>query len=188
MSGPEASPQVVAAQTLVVRESRKASRMWVNHAREPHRYPKPDRLRWVDYRRRGMTPPDWQPRYRIPIQLTVHERGHCSADARPPAGACPTMSNGAVHSAATFGHFDGGPCCGPRQTSVRASCRSASQTGLVASCVAHRDLEGSLWSAMGVHRSGLRSFLAPFCGPATRHLPAYTAWFTVRLAAGQASP
>jgi transposase-like protein len=31
-----------------LRESRKASREWVNHARDPERHPAPDRPRWVD--------------------------------------------------------------------------------------------------------------------------------------------
>jgi transposase-like protein len=188
-SGPATSPQGVAADILVVRESRKASRMWVNHAREPHRYPKPDRLRWLDYRKRGMTPPDWQPRYRVPVQLTVDERGRCSADIRPPAGAGLAVSNGAAHSVATSCQSDRvGACIGPRHSAMRASCRSDGQTGRVASFVPQRDLEGSQSSSMGVLRSRFRSFLAPFCGPATSHLPAYTAWFTARLAAGHASP
>jgi hypothetical protein len=57
-----------------LRESRKASREWVRHERDPARYPPPDRLRWHDYRRLRLPPPT-DPRFRVPVRLVAEEGG-----------------------------------------------------------------------------------------------------------------
>lgn len=42
---------IVEADETFCRESRKASREWVRHERDPEAHPKPERLRWQDYKR-----------------------------------------------------------------------------------------------------------------------------------------
>jgi len=44
---------IVEADEAHQRESRKGSREWVRHRRDPENHPAPPRLRWRDYRRRG---------------------------------------------------------------------------------------------------------------------------------------
>jgi hypothetical protein len=85
-AGAEAAGRAVAAATAVLRESRKASREWVRHAREPARYRRPDRLRWHDYPRLRLRPPDG-PRYRVPVRIAADRGGGVRAELAPPAQA-----------------------------------------------------------------------------------------------------
>jgi transposase-like protein len=88
-----ASARGAAAAGLSLRESRKASREWVRHKRDPARYPRPDRLRWHDYPRLRLAPPN-DPRYRVPVRLVADREGGLRAEAGrlhwpPDAGAAP---------------------------------------------------------------------------------------------------
>jgi hypothetical protein len=69
-----------AAAALSLRESRKASREWVRHERDPARYPRPDRLRWHEYPRLRLPPPNG-PRYRVPVRLVADRKGGLRAEA-----------------------------------------------------------------------------------------------------------
>jgi transposase-like protein len=69
-----------AAAALTLRESRKASREWVRHERDPARYPCPDRLRWHDYPRLRLAPPT-DPRFRVPVRLVADREGGLRAEA-----------------------------------------------------------------------------------------------------------
>ena len=60
--------------------SRKASREWVRHERDPVRYPRPDRLRWHEYPRLRLAPPNG-PRYRVPVRLLADRKGGLRAEA-----------------------------------------------------------------------------------------------------------
>lgn len=95
---------------IVTRESRKASREWVNHERRPEVYPPPPRPRWRDLRR-GEAPPGGWAAWHVVARLD-------------PAG------------------------------------ESSRENGL---------------------QARLERFLAPFRGPATRHLDGYAAWLGIRL-------
>ncbi len=164
-TAPPAEP--IETDVLIVRESRKASREWVNHARAPALHPAPDRLRWVDYRRRGLAAPDHLPRYRIPVIIAVDDADCCVATVR----IARERSDDPIRrsSALLFG-------------SVQAITRSPAPdaAGLAATALESID--------QGPYRGGMvdravracREFLRPFRGPATRHLPAYVAWFVVR--------
>ena len=48
---------IVEADETFMRESRKGSREWVNHARDPQHFPAPPRPRWRDFRRLGLLRP-----------------------------------------------------------------------------------------------------------------------------------
>jgi hypothetical protein len=90
------APPAEAVAGTCLRESRKASREWIRHEREPARFPKPDRLRWHEYRPLGLPPPSG-PRYRVPVLVVLDrmgglraELGRAPPDAGPPeaAGLC----------------------------------------------------------------------------------------------------
>jgi transposase-like protein len=97
-----------AAAALSLRESRKASREWVRHERDPARYPRPDRLRWYDYPRLRLAPPN-DPRFRVPVRLVADREGGLRAEAgrlrRPPdaGGAAPDRLAEAMRE--RFAHF-----------------------------------------------------------------------------------
>lgn len=65
----------LATARLEARESRKASREWVNHERDPKRHPAPDRLRWVDYARRKLPLPDPLSPYLLAMRLGLDDTG-----------------------------------------------------------------------------------------------------------------
>lgn len=71
---------------MACRESRKASREWVNHARFPQAYPPPPRPRWGDLAP-GETPPGGWVAWQIPVRVADGAEGPVlEAGAR---GACP---------------------------------------------------------------------------------------------------
>jgi hypothetical protein len=180
--------QPIALDRLVVRESRKASRMWANYAREPHRYPKPDRLRWLDYRRRGITRPDREPRYRIPVRLAVDERNVCAATVLP-VETDTAIAWRSPPSPTCQWHAEKAAAAGePTSRLVGSSNRSASPSDDPAASEPNRSRQDDHSGIMTEMRNGFRRFLALFCGPATSHLTAYAAWFSARLAADRAAP
>jgi hypothetical protein len=100
---------VAAAAALSLRESRKASREWVRHERDPARHPRPDRLRWHEYPRLRLPPPNG-PRYRVPVRLLADRAGGLRAEAGCPprrlsdiGEAAPDRRAEAMH--ARFVHF-----------------------------------------------------------------------------------
>ena len=73
-------------QWTVLRESRKASREWVDHQRDPARCPTPDRLRWVDYRMHDLPLPQPMAPYLVTISFDAngpswHQRGRMPPEA-----------------------------------------------------------------------------------------------------------
>jgi hypothetical protein len=165
----------VATGDAVVRESPKASREWVNHRRDPAAHVEPNRLRWVDYRLLGLVAPDHLPRYRIPVEISVDQSGrraaevldYLAAERWPPANAQPPAPSVApVAERAAEGDTTTLATC---QT-ARIGTRPPGNVGAV---------------SRGLAEFG--RFLRPFRGPATRHLPAYVAWFVTRNESGELS-
>ena len=64
---------VVEVDEKFFRESRKGSREWGRHQRDPVNHPKPDRMRWVDYKRTRTKLPAGISKYQIPV-LTMADR------------------------------------------------------------------------------------------------------------------
>ncbi len=181
----EGSTGPVAMACSVLRESRKASRMWVDHERDPQRYPKPDRLRWIDYRLRGLTPPDWQARYRIPVQFAVDERGCCRAEIllRTDAAPAAATSGRTVTSTTARGPDGGAAVATPGSSEQRSAQRPDRPPPHYGRSVRSRPCPLSATPDLDPLKDSFRGFLEPFRGPATIHLPAYVAWFIARLSA-----
>jgi transposase-like protein len=173
----------------VLRESRKASRMWVDHARDPDTHAKPDRLRWLDYRLRGMKPPDQLPQYRVPVGFLADRHGDChvalateygAAEHLPPCNRPPRdrpTKPVAVGDWSQSEPLDPGDGARPRPRPA------------IALPVGERpprpapDPAGPTCQRSDLHRvpDSFRDFIRPFRGPATVHLAAYVAWFSARL-------
>lgn len=180
MAALQENPPHDAAETarLEIRESRKASREWVDHQREPARHPASDRLRWIDYRLRRLPLPEPMARFLVPIRIDLSTAGQCCArilDAMPD----PAERGDAGDRAAV------GPSL--QETGATTKCSRSSgrppcnrPAGYVHS-VTDDPASASL-------AAGLRRFLAPFSGPATKHLSAYLAWFSRRRDAGTLEP
>lgn len=81
--GASALRGIVEADEKFFRESRKGSREWVNHERDPARFPKPDRPRWRDYARLGLLRPAGTSKWQIPVLTVVDRGGAAQADVLP---------------------------------------------------------------------------------------------------------
>lgn len=143
-----------------VRESRKASRAWVRHERDPARYPAPDRPRWWEVERLGLPVPGGPARFRILLRLGIDTAGHRRAERMPRecrdarSAADPASPTPASLPSAT-GTTQAQPSSSPRASATPTAADAAQQT----------------------LRPGFHAFLRPFCGPATRYLEGYAAWF-----------
>jgi hypothetical protein len=80
---------IVEADEAHQRESRKGSREWVQHRRDPAKHPAPPRLRWRDYKRRGASctapPGGWRAWEKKLLAATDHA-GHRAFEAIADAG------------------------------------------------------------------------------------------------------
>lgn len=183
---PAIPPRILQVGETVLRESRKASRMWVDHAQDPENHAMPDRLRWLDYRLRGMSPPDHLPQYRIPVRFFADQDSQChvalatwhDAAEQPPPRDRPLGSPRLVNPTAPPS-LD--PVHGPRTqplprpTTVPTPRERPHHPG--------PDPIGPTrpGSDPGGVPNDFRGFIRPFRGPATVHLAAYVAWFSARL-------
>jgi len=153
---------------VILRESRKASREWVDHAREPQIHPAPDRRRWIDYRLARLPLPEPMAPHLLPVAVAEDRQGVIHVEVWP-AGSVDAAANAVMPAAraAGIGSPDGG-------------CRL-----LPATWPAQPDgvTPGAGPAAAGNGRPGaFRDFLQPFRGPATWHLAGYAAWFLARVA------
>jgi len=83
---------VVEADEEFFRESRKGSREWVRHQRDPVHHPKPDWVRWVDYKRTRTPMPAGISKYQIPVLTMADRAGARRADVLPNHSAPPLMA------------------------------------------------------------------------------------------------
>jgi hypothetical protein len=82
---------LVEADEKFFRESCKGSRQWVRHQRDPINHPKPDRMRWVDYKRTRTKLPAGISNYQIPV-LTMADRAGAGREAEEKPAQIPYPS------------------------------------------------------------------------------------------------
>ena len=75
-----------------IEKRREGSREWVRHQRDPVNHPKPDRMRWVDYKRTGTKLPAGISKYQIPVLTMADRAGARRADVLPDHSAPPLMA------------------------------------------------------------------------------------------------
>lgn len=69
---------IVEADETYQKESRKGSREWVRHQRDPLNYPKPPRIRWYEYGKKGVPMLRGLSKWQLPILTIVDRSGaHC---------------------------------------------------------------------------------------------------------------
>jgi transposase-like protein len=163
---------IVEADEKFFRESRKGSREWVNHQRNPAAYAAPPRLRWRDYRKlniRNHMPSSWQ----IPVLTIIDRSGNRRGDVLPGRAAGPLIALLQKHVAPDA------VLCTDGDTAYQAFARQLgiphyvlnAKTGpRVIDNVFHIQTTNSL-------HDRFKRFIGNFRGPATKFLPAYTAWF-----------
>lgn len=174
--GATALSGIVEADEKFFRESRKGSREWVNHQRNPASYPAPPRLRWIDYRRlniRNHMPMRWQ----IPVLTILDRSGNRRSDVLPGRSMQPLLARLLDHiTADAMLCTDGDPVYQvfARQLGIPHYVLNAKTGPHVINNVFHIATTNSL-------HDRLERFIGNFRGPATKFLPAYAAWFIARL-------
>ena len=167
---------VVEADEKFFRESRKGSREWVRHQRDPIHHPKPDRMRWVDYKRTGTKLPAGISKYQIPVLTMADRAGARRADVLPDHSAPPLM---AVLARCLRGDAvlcsDRDPAYDffARQNGVPHYRIDAKKGPFVIDKAFHIETINSL-------HDRFERFMEPFRGPATKNLTGYASWFIAR--------
>lgn len=172
---------IVEADETYVRESRKGSREWVDHARDPQRRPKPPRPRWQDFRRRGRLLPAGLSRWQIPVLTLADRAGGRRAERLPDRRAESLVSVLAARvrrDAVLCSDGDGAYRLFAEARGLPHYRVGAKRGPRVIARAFHIQTVNNL-------HSRLEAFMRPFCGPATKNLPAYLAWFIARLAEPQ---
>ncbi len=181
--GAERLGGIVEADETFQRESRKGSREWVRHERDPERFPPPPRPRWRDFSRLGLPRPAGASRWRIPI-LTLTDRAGGRRAERLPDGRAGSL----VAALETRVRPDAVLCSdGDGAYRVFAQAKGLPHYRIDAK-TGPRVVHGAfhIQTVNGLH-SRFKAFIKPFCGPATKNLPAYIAWFIARLAGQSAA-
>jgi len=169
---------IVEADETYMRESRKGSREWVNHTRDPLRFPAPPRPRWRDFRRLGLLRPAGLSKWQIPI-LTLADRTSARRAERLPdrrAESLVAVLEARIgRDAVLCSDGDGAYGLFARAHGLPHYRIDAKRGPRVIRAAFH------IQTVNNMH-SRFKAFMRPFCGPATKNLPAYLAWFIARLA------
>jgi transposase-like protein len=167
---------VVEADEKFFRDSRKGSREWVRHQRDPINHPKPDRMRWVDYKRTRTKLPAGISKYQIPVLTMADRAGARRADVLPDHSAPPLLAVLArcLRSDAVL-CSDRDPAYDffARQNGVPHYRIDAKKGPFVIDKAFHVQTINSL-------HDRFERFMEPFRGPATKNLTGYASWFIDR--------
>ncbi len=169
---------IVEADETYMRESRKGSREWVRHARDPQRFPAPPRPRWRDFRRLGLLRPTGLSKWQIPILTLADRAGARRAERLPDRRAeslVAVLEARISRDAVLCSDGDGAYDLFARARGLPHYRLDATRGPKVIQAAFH------IQSVNNMH-SRFKAFMRPFCGPATKNLPAYLAWFIARLA------
>jgi hypothetical protein len=175
-SGASELSGVVEADEKFFRDSRKGSREWVRHARDPDYHPKPDRMRWVDDKRTRTPMPAGVSKYQVPVLTMADRAGARRADVLPDHSAPPLM---AVLARCLRGDAvlcsDRDPAYDffARQNGVPHYRIDAKKGPFVIDKAFHVQTINSL-------HDRFERFMEPFRGPATKNLTGYASWFIAR--------
>jgi transposase-like protein len=169
---------IVEADETYVRESRKGSREWVRHERDPQRFPAPPRPRWRDFRRLGLLRPAGLSRWQIPILTLADRAGARRAERLPDRRAeslVAVLEARVGRDAVLCSDGDGAYRLFARAHGLPHYRIDATHGPRVIQAAFHIQTVNSL-------HSRFKAFIRPFCAPATKNLSAYIAWFIARLA------
>lgn len=169
---------IVEADETYMRESRKGSREWVNHARDPQRFAAPPRPRWRDFRRLGLLRPAGLSKWQIPILTLADRAGARRAERLPDRRAeslVAVLEARVGRDAVLCSDGDGAYGLFARTHGLPHYQIDATHGPRVIQAAFHIQTVNSL-------HSRFKAFIRPFCGPATKNLSAYIAWFIARLA------
>ncbi|UWR49526.1 IS1595 family transposase [Phaeobacter inhibens] len=167
---------IVEVDETFVKESRKGSREWVRHERDPAINPKPPRLRWYEYKLTGTLKKRGLSRWQLPILTAVDRAGNRYAEQLPDRRE-QTINNSLLPIICP----DAALC----SDGFSAYAKFAKATGLshfvLGTKPGTRKIQQSfhIQNVNALH-SRLKAFLRPFKGPAKKYLDGYVDWYFAR--------
>lgn len=175
---------IVEADEAHQRESRKGSREWVRHKRDPDNLPAPPRLRWRAYRRRSgsaVAPPGGWRAWEKKLLAATDHAGHRAFEAIADAGQAaisgallPVMAPDVVLCTDGFVTYE-----------RIAKDERIPHFALNAGRRSKRTPRSHLINTVNTLIGQFRAFMQPFCGPAPKNLAAYGRWHAARNNAGR---
>jgi transposase-like protein len=168
---------IVEADETFQRESRKGSREWVRHERDPERFPAPPRPRWRDFRRLGLPLTTGLSKWQIPILTLTDRAGARRADRLPDRRAeslVAMLEDHVQRDAVLCSDGDGAYRLFAEAQGMPHYRINAKRGPKVIAGAFHIQTVNNL-------HSRFKAFIKPFCSPATKNLSAYIAWFVARL-------
>ena len=167
---------IVEVDETFVRESRKGSREWVRHQRDPMNHPKPPRLRWYEYKLTGALMKRGLSKWRLPVLTAMDRSGNRYAK------RLPDRCDWTIYQ-----------CLSPiirRDAALCSDGLGAYAKFAKASGISHFVLGtkpgtrkiGQSFHIQNVNalHSRLKGFLRPFKGPAEKYLDGYVDWCFAR--------
>jgi len=167
---------VVEADEKFFRESRKGSREWVRHQRDLGNHPKPDRMRWIDYKRTRTKLPAGISKFQIPVLTMADRAGARRADVLPDHSAAPliaVLARRLKSDAVLCSDRDPAYDFFARQNGVPHYRIDAKKGPFVIDKAFHVQTINSL-------HDRFERFMEPFRGPSTKYLAGYASWFIAR--------
>jgi len=170
---------IVEADEAHQRESRKGSREWVRHQRDPANHPAPPRLRWQAYRRRSgsaTAPPGGWRAWEKKLLAATDRAGHRAFEAIADAGQAaisgallPVMARDAVLCTDGFATYE-----------RIAKDERIPHFALNAGRRSGRTPRSHHINTVNALIGRFRAFMQPFCGPSSKNLTAYGRWHATR--------
>ncbi|MFZ3584941.1 IS1595 family transposase [Loktanella sp. DJP18] len=168
---------IVEADETYQRESRKGSREWVRHLRNPSQHPKPPRRRWYEYGEKGIPMMRGLSRWQLPI-LTVADRGGARRFQRI-AG----RSNGTIQMALSPIVARDAVLCTDGLAGYAAFAQSSGIEHFVIKTKPGQKAVSATHHIQNINslHSRYKDFTRPFRGPASKYLGGYLQWFIARV-------
>lgn len=168
---------IVEADETYQKESRKGSREWVRHQRDPLTNPKPPRMRWYEYGKKGVPMLRGLSKWQLPI-LTVANRSGARCFERIPNRNHSTINRTLSPMLATDAVL-----CSDAHPAYRALSKAQGiEHFIVRSKPGQKTMSASyhIQNVNSLH-SRFKDFLRPFRGPASKNLSCYIQWFLARI-------
>jgi len=175
-SSSEAFAGIVEADETFQRESRKGSREWVKHLRDPANHPAPPRLRWYEYQNQGVPMMRGLSRWQLPILTLVDRNGARRAE------RIPDRKDKTIETALAPFVASDVVLCSDKLSGYRNFAASRQITHVE---IKPKKTSTGVSSAYHIQNTNslhqlYKTFIRPFRGPATKYLDGYICWFIAR--------
>lgn len=168
---------IVEVDETFVRESRKGSREWVRHQRDPAQYPQPPRLRWYEYKLTGALMKRGLSKWRLPVLTATDRSGNRFAERLPDR-----RDRTIYQCLSPIIQRDAALCSDGLSAYARFAQASGISHFVLGSKPGTRKIGQSfhIQNVNALH-SRMKDFLRPFKGPAKKYLDGYVDWYFVRI-------